>query len=204
MPRKRDPSVFTTSVSGISDEAWAAFKEEVARFQKLVNNSCTLRLALEQAVLFIRDEINHRVGSGSQMAMYPLNGVSSKPVSIQIGNTYRDDLRYCSKITGYKQNVLLLNGMLLTALYMDEHSMNIEHASLEKDVFEKLEQGETFLHKDTRKMLNRVELQDAIMEDYIETKDKNINQLYLRMTGKPNPNPSSSGYGYMSHGIKSA
>lgn len=202
MPRKRDPSVFTTSVSGISDDAWDVFRGEVRRLQRHIP-SYTLRQALEQSIYSIRGEIERRDEYGSQLMIYPLPEGESRPVSIQIDKRFREYLHHCSKLTGYKQNVILLNGMLLNALSMNDLSTEHEYEE-EKETFSGMIAEGRNIIGEGNKILTSLEVKDFLRQMYNDKKDKNIKDIYLRMTGKSPPNPSSSGYGYMSHGIKTA
>ena len=111
MPRKRDPSVFTTSVSGIPDEAWAGFRQAVKSWRENKDSKYTLRQALEEAIMGLHDRFyEHAQGPwGAGITWIPAG--HAKPVPIQISETTRDALRKLAGRTGYKQNVIILTAM---------------------------------------------------------------------------------------------
>lgn len=201
MPRKRDPSVFTTSVSGISDDAWDVFRGQVRSLQRHIP-SYTLRQALQQSIFSIKVAIEHRDEYGTQFMIHPLPEGESRPVSIQIEKRFHDDLHYCSKLTGYKHNVILLNGMIMTALSINALSAEHNYQKEMKTFSDMIAEGTPMMDGD--KIMTPLEVKDYLRQMYNSLKEDNIKDIYLRMTGKPPPNPSSSGYGYLSHGIKSA
>src|SRR5688500_2459155 len=84
MPRKRDPSVFTTSISGIPDEAWIVFREEVERYKATVDAHFTMRKALEESILRLNTEYHQYKKDARAFSFHPPVGISSKKTAIQI------------------------------------------------------------------------------------------------------------------------
>ena len=106
MSQEKRPAVYTTSISGIPDEVWDAFRKQVDDWRAEIDKSYTLRKALEEAIdLF-----------GGKIRAYPQNitwrsTTRAKPVPIQINNESRDALHIIVSETGYKINVVMLNAM---------------------------------------------------------------------------------------------
>ncbi|GEO42618.1 hypothetical protein SAE02_67660 [Skermanella aerolata] len=133
MPRKRDPSVFTTSVSGIPEEIWTLFKEQVARYKKTVDSKYTFRKALEGAVEDLWSKFCNP--EKDFLWAFPSYG---KPVPIQMSDKTRSILQdFCAK-TGYKQNVVIMSSICLSInktnliVNAEQHSL-LQNSGLSED-----------------------------------------------------------------------
>lgn len=176
MPRKRDPSVFTTSISGIPDEAWAAFREEVEKYKKYVDKGYTLRKALEEAIFRLSENFKR---SPKDIEFIP--ATQGRVVPIQMSELARDALKHLSETTGHKHNVLFLTAMFTHARKLYDDSWHNE-LSLAQEKYVKVRDFELRSGSQPPRWL--VEMIDEIRGVYRDKREKDFLRLHQRMLGK--------------------
>lgn len=106
MPRKRHPSVFTTSISGIPEELWSFYKNQVIRYRTLYDPKYTMRKAVEEAIDVFWSSFCHQ--EQDLVWVFPSHG---KSIPIQVDVETRNIFNNFSLKTGYKKNVLFMSSI---------------------------------------------------------------------------------------------
>jgi len=190
MPRQRDPSVFTTSVSGIPEDAWAAFREEIKRYQKVIDPNYTFRKGLEEAIFNYQAKFNETKSETQAFGLSPFynrrrlkplrDKKNEKSIPIQIHNDARDALRDLAYGTGYKQNMILLFAMWSQTERLYKKFYEVEYRRLQHEYARRLKENQQ--NKDSE--LTDYDIYFEVFDDLIREHSDYDQRLLDRMTGR--------------------